>query len=45
MENYDWEKENDLLDSMQKGKSCNGSYCQNCDFCGSCPDKPEGWWE
>jgi len=43
--NEDWEKENDRIDSMRQGAMCNGSFCQNCDFCSICDHKPDGWWE
>lgn len=43
--NEDWEKENDFQDSKQKSPSCCGAFCQNCDFCSTCQNKPEGWWE
>jgi hypothetical protein len=34
--NEDDEKANDLLDSLQLGKVCNGSYCENCDMFNYC---------
>ncbi len=43
--NLDYEKENDILDSMKQGATCSGAYCQNCDFCSTCDKKPYGWWE
>ena len=34
--NQDWERQNDLQDSLKKGRECNGCYCGNCDLFNSC---------
>ena len=37
--NEDFEKENDVFDSMKKGKECDGGYCLNCDYFDSCTNE------
>jgi hypothetical protein len=42
--NEDWQKENEYFDSLKKSPSCSGSYCQNCDYCSTCQNKPANWY-